>query len=205
MHPNSFFLHPYRREFSIPDPKEVIPTADRQLLAALGKDDTDALAAIMDTYTHYVATVIHNQLGVFASPEDTEELTANVFVSLWQNRKKLRTLHLRGWLAAAARNEARGLLRKRKLLTVSQEDVLLVSGGMAERLAEKRERARFIRGAIAALGWPDREIFLRHYYYDQSVSEIGEEMELNPNTVKSRLRRGRDKLKEMIEKGDFYD
>lgn len=188
-----------------PDPKEVIPIADRQLIAAMVKDDTAALASIMDIYTHYVATVIHNQLGAFACPEDTEELTANVFVSLWQHRKKLRTLHLRGWLAAAARNEARCLLRKRKLLTISQEDVLLVSGDMAQKLAERQERTQFIRRAIASLGWPDREIFLRHYYYDQSVSEIGEEMELNPNTVKSKLRRGRDKLKEMIEKGDFYD
>lgn len=187
------------------DPKEVIPTADRQLMAALGKSDTAALSAIMDKYSHYVATVIHNQLGAFASPEDTEELTANVFVSLWQNRTGLKTLHLRGWLAAVARNEARNLLRNRRLLTVSQEDIILASGDMAERLAEKRERAQFIRSAITALGWPDREIFLRYYYYDQSVSEIAEEMELNPNTVKSKLRRGRDKLKEMIEKGDFYD
>ena len=179
--------------------------ADRSLIAALGRDSTDALSSIMDKYGPYVATVIHNQLGAFACPEDTEELTVNVFVSLWQNRRKLRTHHLRGWLAAAGRNEARSLLRKRKLLTVSQEDVILVSGDIAAKLTEKRERARFIRGAVASLGWPDREIFLRHYYYDQSVSEIAEEMELNPNTVKSKLRRGRDKLKEMIEKGDFYD
>lgn len=179
--------------------------ADRQLIAALGKDNTDVLARIMDTYSHYVATVIHNQLGAFACPEDTEELTANVFVSLWQNRKKLRTPHLRGWLAAAARNEARSLLRKRRLLTVSQEDILLVSGDTAQKLTERQERSRFIRGAIEALGRPDREIFLRYYYYDQTLSEIAEEMGLNPNTVKSRLRRGRDKLKETIEKGDFYD
>lgn len=178
--------------------------SDRRLLAALAKDDTAALSAAMDTYTHYVATVIHNQLGAFAYPEDTEELTANVFLSLWQNRQKLRTLHLRGWLAATARNEAREFLRKRRLLTVSQEDILLVSGDMAQRLAEKKERARFIRRAIASLGWPDREIFLRHYYYDQTVSEIAEEMDMNANTVKSRLRRGRDKLKDKIEKGDFY-
>lgn len=159
----------------------------------------------MDTYSQYVATVIHNQLGAFACAEDTEELTANVFVSLWQNRKKLRTFHLRGWLAAAARNEARSLLRKRKLLTVSQEDVLLVSGDVAAKLTEKRERARLIRSAVASLGWPDREIFLRYYYYNQTVSEIGEEMTLKPDTVKSRLRRGREKLKKIIEKGDFYD
>lgn len=178
---------------------------EKQLIAELSRDDTDALARVMDRYGNYVATVIHNQLGAFACREDTEELTGNVFVSLWQNRKKLRTAHLRGWLAAAARNEARGFLRGHKLLTVSQEDVLLVSDDMAARLTEKRERSRLIQRALCELSRTDREIFLRYYYYNQRVSEIAEEMDMNPETVKSKLRRGREKLKDMMEKGDFYD
>ena len=55
------------------------------------------------------------------------------------------------------------------------------------------------------MGWPDREIFLRYYYYDQKISEIADEMDMNAETVKSRLRRGREKLKSLIEEGDFYD
>ena len=71
--------------------KEVISTADTKLIHALKEGDTAALSAIIDKYTGYVATVIHNQLGAFAAPEDTEELTANVFVALWQNRDRLKT------------------------------------------------------------------------------------------------------------------
>ena len=171
----------------------------------LAKDDTAALSQIIDKYTGYVATVIHNQLGAFALKEDTEELTANVFVSLWQNRSRLKTTRLRGWLAATARNEARRHLRDKKLLTVSQEDVVLVSGDVAERLAEAHERTRLIRKALFDLGWPDREIFLRYYYYDQKTSEIADEMDMNAETVKSKLRRGREKLKSLIGEGDFYD
>ena len=183
----------------------MVSTADKKLVQRLARDDTEALSQIIDRYTNYVATVIHNQLGAFYSKEDTEELTANVFVSLWQNRSRLQTTRLRGWLAATARNEARRHLRDRKLLTVSQEDVVLVSGDIAERLAEARERTRFIQNALFSMGWPDREIFLRYYYYDQKVSEIAEEMDMNVETVKSRLRRGREKLKSLIEEGDFYD
>lgn len=183
----------------------MISTVDKRLIQLLAKDDTAALSHIIDKYTNYVATVIHNQLGAFASQEDTEELTANVFVALWQNRSRLKTTRLRGWLAATARNEARRHLRDRKLLTVSQEDVVLVSGDIAERLAEAHERTRFIQNAILAMGWPDREIFLRYYYYDQKISEIADEMDMNADTVKSRLRRGREKLKSLIEEGDFYD
>ena len=183
----------------------MISTADQQLIRAIAKNDTAALERIMEKYTNYVATVIHNQLGAFAVKEDAEELTANVFVALWENRAKLKTARLRGWLAATARNEARRHLRDRKLLTVSQEDVVLATGDMAQRLAEAHERARLIQNALFSMGWPDREIFLRYYYYDQKVSEIAGEMEMNPETVKSRLRRGREKLKSLIGEGDFYD
>ena len=159
----------------------------------------------MDKYTNYVATVIHNQLGAFAIREDVEELTANVFVALWESRSRLKTSHLRGWLAATARNEARRHLREKKLLTVSREDVILVTGDTAQRLAEAHERTRIVQKALFDLGWPDREIFLRYYYYDQKISEIADEMGLNAETVKSKLRRGREKLKALIGKGDFYD
>ena len=185
--------------------KEVISTVDKKLIQLLAKDDTAALSHIIDKYTNYVATVVHNQLGAFASPEDTEELTANVFVSLWEHRARLKTPHLRGWLAATARNEARRHLRDKKLLTVSQEDVVLVSGDIAERLAEAHERTRIVQKALFNLGWPDWEIFLRYYYYDQKISEIADEMDMNADTVKSKLRRGREKLKSLIGEGDFYD
>ena len=183
----------------------MISTVDKQLIHAIAKNDTAALGWIIEKYTKYVSTVIHNQLGAFATNEDTEELTANVFVTLWENRTQLKTTHLRGWLAATARNEARRHLRDRKLLTVSQEDVVLATGDMAQRLAEAHERTRFIQNALFAMGWPDREIFLRYYYYDQKISEIASEMEMNAETVKSRLRRGREKLKKLIGEGDFYD
>ena len=183
----------------------MISTVDKRLIQRLVKDDPAALSGIMDKYTSYVATVIHNQLGAFSSREDVEELTENVFVSLWKSRGRLKTPHLRGWLAAAARNEARRHLREKKLLTVSQEDVLLVTGDTALRLAEAHERTRIIRKALFSLGWPDREIFLRYYYYDQKISEIADEMDMKAETVKSRLRRGREKLKRMIGEGDIYD
>ncbi len=183
----------------------MISTVDKRLIQLLAADDTAALSHIIGKYTNYVATVIYNQLGAFASQEDAEELTANVFVALWQNRSRLKTTRLRGWLAATARNEARSHLRKKRLLTVPPEDVVLVSDDIAEKLAEAHERARFIQNAIFAMGWPDREIFLRYYYYDQKISEIADEMDMNAETVKSKLRRGREKLKSRIEEGDFYD
>ena len=179
----------------------MISTADQKLMTALAEDDGTALARIIDRYANYVATVIANQLGAFAAREDTEELTANVFVALWQHRRGLKTPHLLGWLAATARNEARRHLREKRLLTVPEEDIVLVSDDMAQRLAEDHERTALVREAVLALDWPDREIILRYYYYGQKAAEIADEMDMNVETVKSRLRRGREKLKKRLGEG----
>ena len=49
-----------------------------------------------------------------------------------------------------------------------------------------------VRQAVEALLETDREIFLRHYYYAQTVREIAEAMELKEPTVKTKLSRGRE-------------
>lgn len=52
------------------------------------------------------------------------------------------------------------------------------------------------------MGEPDREIFLRHYYYCQSVTDIAAALDMNANTVKTRLRRGRERLRAELSKGE---
>ena len=42
---------------------------------------------------------------------------------------------------------------------------------------------------------PDREILIRYYYYEQTVSQIARETDINIETVKSKLRRTREKIK----------
>ena len=44
----------------------------------------------------------------------------------------------------------------------------------------------------------DREIFLRFYYYYEKIAQIAAAMELTESAVKSRLSRGREKLKSRL-------
>lgn len=176
---------------------------DVQLVKRLRKNYIDALETTVERYTRYVSTVISNQLGGFARAEDVEELTSDVFLALWQHRSDLNTSHLRGWLGATARNQARMLLRKQIDIPVSDDDMILVAGDNTSVIAERKEQSQIIRRAILALGWPDKEVFLRFYYYNQTVSEISNEMDLNVEAVKSKLRRGREKLREILEQGGY--
>ena len=49
------------------------------------------------------------------------------------------------------------------------------------------------------MGEPDSEIVLRHYYYYQSSSKISDIMGINVETVKTKIRRAKVKLKKLLE------
>lgn len=134
-----------------------------------------------------------------------EELTADVFFALWQNRFKLSTFHLRGWLGATARNKAKGYLRAAAFPCESfEEDCILCADNNLFDSLEKREQSKIIKKALSKMKPQESEIIIRYYYYNQKVHKIAEEMELNLETAKSRLQRGRMKLKCILEQGGYF-
>ena len=124
-------------------------------------------------------------------------------LTLLRERKALRPEQIRGWLGKVARNRALNRLRASREVLALEEDVLCLAEDGPQRLLEEREQAELVRRALGELERPDRELFVRHYYYGQTVARAAEEMGLNPSTAKTRLRRGREKLKEHLRKAGF--
>lgn len=176
-------------------------TEEAMLLQRLRSDETAALEEIIVGYSPYVFSVLSRRLGLFRSPEDLEELASDVFFSLWRHRKRLRSAHLRGWLSRVAENAAKDHLRRQRLKIVSAEDCLNLSEADAEALSDTVLRRELLRRALDGLDPDSREIFRRYYYEDCTVEEISRTLGMNPSTVKSRLRRGRQKLKNVLTEG----
>lgn len=177
---------------------------DKLLVKWLKKDDSEALAVIIEKYSAYVSAVIINKLGSFAVNEDIEELASDVFFSLWANRKKLKSPHLRGWLGTAARNRAISHLRSLGVPETVEEDIIIVSDDTAAALAEHNERRRILAEALDSLDPSDREIFVRYYYHEQTTSAIAEALNIPAATVKTKLFRGRAKLRSILEKEGYH-
>ena len=55
--------------------------------------------------------------------------------------------------------------------------------------------AKSLWRAVAALGETDCEIFVRYYKHGEKIKDISAAMNLNISTVKTRLARGKKKLK----------
>ncbi len=176
-------------------------TEEALLLQRLRSDETAALEEIIAAYAPYVFSVLSRRLGFFRTPEDMEELASDVFFSLWRHRKRMRSDHLRGWLSRVAENAAKDFLRRQRLKTVSAEDCLSLAESDAEALADTTLRRELLRRALDGLDPESREIFQRYYYQDCTVDQISQTLCMNPSTVKSRLRRGRQKLRQVLTEG----
>ena len=176
---------------------------EKSALRALKQKDEAALAWMIDRYSAYVSTIIYNIIGSFMTVSDVEEVASDVFLTLWSNAEKISPGKVKAYLSGIARNKAKEKTRETGHDLPLCDDILIVSDIDLERDFAAREQAGFIRQAVLAMRHPDREIFLRHYYYCQSVSQISEEMGINVSTVKTKLRRGREKLKKRLCEGGY--
>ena len=172
---------------------------EEKMLSRLRSGDPRALEQLMDRYMKYVSAIVWNILGSCLSVEDGEEVASDVFLAAWERAADIRPGCLKAWLGAVARNKARDRLRKVYMELPLEEDILELpdESTPVTNLEQKEERV-LVRKAVDSLGEPDREIFLRYYYYMQPIKDICQIMGLNESTVKTKLRRGRMRLKTIL-------
>ena len=176
---------------------------EHKALKELKRKNEKALVWFIDRYSAYVSTIIYNIIGSSLSGADIEDISSDVFFTLWRNADKIAPGKVKAYLGGITRNKAKERTRKAGMELPLEDDLLLISSENPEHDFQEREQARFIQETVLSMRNPEREIFIRHYYYCQPVSAIAEEMNINLSTVKTKLRRGREKLKELLLKGGY--
>ena len=172
---------------------------ETKLAARLKKKDEKALEEIILNYTALVSTIIYNVSNGGMAREDIEEVTSDVFVTLWNNSEKIQPDKLKGYICCIAKNKAKNKLKavfRHQVTNIEEmdfEDGLVVSDEI-----ENKVITEVLKEALDIIGEPDKEILIRHYYYYQSSTEISERMGMKSETVKSRIKRARGKLKAIL-------
>ena len=169
------------------------------ILRKMRSADPEGLEQLMERYIPYVSAVVWNILRYSMTPQDAEEVVSDVFLAAWNQAAEIQSGSAKAWLGAVARNKARTRLRQAGQTLPLEEDVLEIPDEVTpDARVEQAEEQKLVRKAVEQLGQPDREVFLRHYYYAQTVQEISQAMALNESTVKTKLRRGRMRLKTIL-------
>lgn len=175
---------------------------ESMILQNIKAGDPSGLKALMERYVPYISVIVWNILRVAMSPQDAEEVVSDVFLAAWEQAADLKAGHVKGWLGTVARNKAKNKLRQMgRTISLEENSVDIPAPNDLSEAMEQDEERRLVRQAVDALPPEDKEIFLRHYYYAQSIKEISDHMALNESTIKTKLRRGRMKLKEALTKG----
>ena len=167
-------------------------------LRELKRGSETALVWFIDAYTPYVTAIIHGIIGDHMDMADVEEVASDVFYALWENARKVYSV--KGYLGTMARNKAKNKLRDLTYDLPLEEQILVLEGGSPEDTMEEKERSRAVRRAVLQMPHPEKEIFLRHYYYCQKLDTISAELGLPLSTVKTKLRRGRARLGRELQK-----
>ena len=171
-------------------------TDEAELLQRLRNREKNSIDEAIRIYTPYLSTVLYHMAGNSLPKEDIEAIVADVFVVLWKNAERidLQKGTLRSYLAAVARNFALKRINRKTDHTVL-EDIELSDG---KDFIEENFHNNYVWETVMSLGEPDSEIFVRRYKFDEKIKDISKAMGLNISTVKTRLSRGKRKLRKML-------
>ncbi|MFJ8066390.1 sigma-70 family RNA polymerase sigma factor [Psychrobacillus sp. NPDC096426] len=87
--------------------------------------------------------------------------------------------------------------------TIVGETIQRLFGRLTEQDVVTQSENRQLAQAVLALPLKYREVIVFTYYYDYSSEEIGELLNCSSATVRTRLARGREKLKLVLKEGGF--
>lgn len=181
---------------------------DLQILEALFARSEKALAALAEKYGKGLLSLAMNILG---SRADAEETVNDTYLALWNAIPPQRPEPLAPYVYRTGRNQALKRLRANTAQKRdSRYDLCLdelsdaLPGGTAEEALDARLLGQAIERYLATLSRDQRVLFIKRYWFGQSVSDIAKEAGLSAGAVSTRLSRMRAALRAQLEKEDFY-
>lgn len=179
---------------------------EKSLLKRLQNRDEKAFEEIIDRYNAYVTTIVPSLLSSRGTKEDMEEVVADTFIALWEAAERIdyeKYSSIKAYIAVIARNKAKDRLRTIHGQDLCLSDDILIVDNSMEKIILQKEQQRIIEKTLKQLKQLDWEIFVAFYYQYKKVDEIAREFHMNPQTVKTRMRRGRELLKTILIKESY--
>jgi RNA polymerase sigma factor (sigma-70 family) len=177
---------------------------DEEVIGRVLKGDQSAFALLVEKYQNYIFTLV---LRFIENREDAEEIAQDVFVKAYRSLADFRgDSKFSTWLFTITRTTCLSFLRKKKLDTQSLDNertglqVENRESGFNANLIEQKSKHAMLNRAIAMLSPDDAQVLNLFYKGDQTLEEIGKIMRLDANTVKVKLHRARQRLKDKMEK-----
>jgi RNA polymerase sigma-70 factor, ECF subfamily len=174
---------------------------DAETLFACQRGERRAMRRFVGHYQNVVFAFISRMVG--AGPH-VEDLSQDVFIRAYRAlpRFELRSdVRLSTWLLKIAVRLVQDHRKRRRPVLVPLVDDMVPSRGAdhPERAHRNREIRRAFERAAAQLSDEHRMVFVLAQFHGLTMTEIGELLCLPDNTVKTRLYRARQKLRQLLQ------
>ncbi len=149
---------------------------------------------------HLADNIVHND-------QDAEESVNDTYMKAWDTIPPQRPEHFFAYLAKICRYFSFGRLdwnnaakRNAEVVALTQEMEECIPDSWHDATVESREISSLVSSFLHGQTQENRMIFVRRYWYGDSVSEIALRYELSQSAVAMRLSRTRSKLASYLKK-----
>ena len=178
---------------------------DTEIINLFFERSEQAITELARKHGNAVARVARNILG---NEQDTEECVNDTYLGTWKAIPPNRPSPLRTFVCKIARNLAAAkyhanTAKKRNSRYDAALDELegcLAAAGSVEEAYDAKELSEAINAFLSSLSYTDRFLFVRRYWYSDSMQDIAAMIGSTANSVAVRLYRLREKLRHHLSK-----
>ena len=181
----------------LPESKQL---TDANLLNAIARQDEQALASLYDRYRLILFGLL---MRILRSREEAEDVLQEVFLQVWRRASDFDPQRGRPftWLVTLARSRAIDRLRQLGSRERVASSVIEFAGeGMVDAADNtfRSEQRQLVAAALTELSEEQRRALTLAYFEGLTQAEIAERLRSPLGTVKTRMRSGMIKLRELL-------
>ena len=176
---------------------------DAQIIALFWARNEDA---IQETDTAYGRKLYAISDKILRSAQDAEESVSDTYMRAWETIPPQKPNYFFAYLAKICRNLSLGRLewnsaakRNADVVSLTREMESCIPDLSHERKLEGEEIGRILNRFLDSISLESRLIFMRRYWYADSIAEIAARYHISQSKVKTQLHRTRNKLQLFLE------
>jgi RNA polymerase sigma-70 factor (ECF subfamily) len=181
---------------------------DERILDLFFERSEQAIEELSQKYGRIMLKISKNTLG---SQRDAEECVNDAYLGVWNAIPPARPKPLLAFVCRIVRNVSinrrvknEALKRGGNYAACAEElDSVLPSAGGPEEHIDAAALSSSIDGFLAKLPDTDRMLFIRRFFYMDSYEELADASGIREGTIRTRLSRVRNKLKDHLKKEGF--
>jgi RNA polymerase sigma-70 factor, ECF subfamily len=178
---------------------DITRLADEELMELVRSGDARAFEAVYDRHGGAAFSLAYRMVGNRTMAED---ITQEAFLSIWRSRLRYEPERgsVRSWLLGIVHHRGidalrRNLVHDRRRSSAEGIEELQEAPERTDVEAARREEARTVRAALAALPGEQVQVIQLAYFGGFTHTQIAEMLDMPVGTVKGRMRLGLDKLR----------